>query len=82
MVRIEGTPREISYGAGGALQHVVDLQVSTVAELPAKGDVIGGGKLMPGSIMQIVQSGVWATLDEDGKWYDTTGAEVVAEVEE
>lgn len=78
MVRIEGTPREISYGRGGELQHVVDLQVSTIAELPDKGDVVGGGKLMPGSIAQIIQTGQWATLDEDGKWY-ADGEEVGTE---
>ena len=71
MVRIEGTPREISYGEGGALQHVVDLQVSTVAELPGKGDVVGGGKVMPGSTAQIIQADepTWVTLDDNGTWY-------------
>lgn len=71
MLRIEKT--RFNDGAGNA---VIDLQVSTAEELPAKGASIGGYKVKAGSIAQIIQTGEWATLDEDGSWYDESGNEV------
>ena len=50
---------------------VVDMQVSTAAELPDKGENVGGIIIAPGSIAQIVQadSPTFVTLDDDGTWY-------------
>lgn len=71
MLRIE--KKRFSDGAGNA---VVDIQVSTAAELPTKGETIGFSiKVKAGSIAQVIQTGVFATLDEDGKWY-ADGSEV------
>ena len=52
---------------------VVDMQVSTVDELPAKNENVGGIIIAPGSIAQVIQTGAWYTLDDNGTWYDTDG---------
>ena len=71
MVRIERV--RWNDGAGRA---VLDLQVSTSAELPNKGSTIGYRMTVcAGSIAQIIQTGVYATLDDDGNWY-ADGSEV------
>jgi hypothetical protein len=56
---------------------VLDLQVSTTAELPAKDSEVTIWKVLPGSIAQVIQSGIFCTLDYNGKWYDSDGSEVV-----
>lgn len=55
----------------GNYNAVLDLQVSTTAELPDMGDTIGLYTVAPGSIAQIVQadSPTFVTLDDDGTWY-------------
>jgi hypothetical protein len=55
----------------GNYNAVLDLQVSTAAELPDMGDTIGLYTVAPGSIAQIVQadSPTFVTLDDDGTWY-------------
>ena len=53
---------------------VVDMQVSTVDELPAKNENVGGIIIAPGSIAQVIQTGAWYTLDDNGTWYDSDGA--------
>ena len=55
----------------GNYNAVLDLQVSTAAELPDMGDTIGLYTVAPGSIAQIVQadSPTFVTLDADGTWY-------------
>ncbi len=55
----------------GNYNAVLDLQVSTVAELPDMGDTIGLYTVAPGSIAQIVQADepTFVTLDDDGTWY-------------
>lgn len=69
MLRIENV--RFNDGAGNA---VVDIQVSTAEELPAKGDVIGYNvKIKAGSIAQVIQSGTFYTLDDNGTWYDSDG---------
>ena len=69
MVRIER--ERASDGAGRA---VLDLQVSTVAELPAIGSKIGFRYIISaGSVAQIIQTGAFYTLDENGTWYDENG---------
>ena len=73
MVEVRNVIR-IAYDADGTLQHVVDLDVSTAAELPAMGDVVGGGKVLPTSTANIIQTGGWVRLDEDGKWYNADGS--------
>lgn len=57
--------------ADGNYNAVLDLQVSTVAELPDMGDTIGLYTVAPGSIAQIIQSDspTFVTLDDDGTWY-------------
>ena len=67
MVRVERTR-----GIDGA----VDLQVSTVSELPDKGDVVSGSVIAAGSIAQIIQTGAFVTLDDNGNWYDESGSVV------
>lgn len=70
MVRINNT--RYNDGSGRA---VLDLQVSTVAELPALNEELGTRlKVGAGSIAQVIQAGAWYTLDENGTWYDTTGS--------
>lgn len=69
MLRIEKV--RFNDGAGNA---VVDIQVSTAAELPAIGETIGYSmKVKAGSIAQIIQTGDFVTLDDDGDWYDASG---------
>lgn len=55
----------------GNYNAVLDLQVSTAAELPDMGDTIGLYTVAPGSIAQIVQadSPTFVTLDANGTWY-------------
>ena len=77
MVRIEKVRNILGY-VNGAQQVVADLQASTAADLPAAGDVVDGCVIMPGSIAQIIQTGQWATLDDDGDWY-ADGEEVSTE---
>lgn len=55
---------------------IMDIQVSTVDELPAINEAIDGvttEKVSAGSTAQVVRTGVWYTLDEDGTWYDSDG---------
>lgn len=70
MVRVE-KPRSVD----GNMNAVLDLQVSTTADLPEIGDEVGGYIVCAGSIAEIIQSGVFATLDDDNKWY-SGGSEV------
>lgn len=69
MVRLELVRKHLEDSA------VLDIQVSTVDELPDIGDEVEGYKIAAGSIAQIVQTGGWYTLDADEKWYDTDGVE-------
>ena len=69
MVRLEWVRKHLNDSA------VLDIQVSTVDELPDIGDEVEGYKIAAGSIAQIVQTGNWYTLDADEKWYDTDGVE-------
>lgn len=64
MVKVE----RIRYQDGNGLA-VMDLQVSTAAELPALKSKIGRYTVDSGSIAQIIQAGELVTLDEDGTWY-------------
>ena len=54
-------------------KNVLDLQVSTVGELPAIGSVIGKKTVGAGSVAQVIQAGSFYTLDESGTWYDENG---------
>lgn len=64
MVRIESPRDDITRD-----KKVVDLQVSTPEELPALNENVEGIIIAAGSIAQIIQTGEFAVLDEDGKWY-------------
>lgn len=69
MVRIERV--RTNDGSGNA---VLDLQVSTVSELPALGDQLGIKLIVcAGSVAQVIQTGGWYTLDDNGTWYDSDG---------
>lgn len=52
---------------------VVDMQVSTMQELPALNSNVGGIIILAGSIAQVIQTGKWFTLDDDGSWYFSGG---------
>ena len=71
MVRIEKIRADISREI-----KVVDLQVSTAADLPALGGNVAGIVIAAGSIAQVVQTGDFVTLDSNGSWYDESGNEV------
>ena len=58
---------------GAGAEAVMDLQVSTVDDLPGEGDTVDGYTPLPGSIAQVIQTGDFYTLDDDGAWY-TKGA--------
>lgn len=75
MVRIESV-RKTYANANGLPTCVCDLQVSTEAELPDIGDEVLGVIIAPGTIAQIIQTGEYATLDDDGSWYDNSGNEI------
>ena len=68
--RVEGNPREIIGWKDGKAVAVVDLQVSTAADLPAEFGAVGNFLVAAGSMAQIVQSNAMVTLDgSDGNWY-------------
>lgn len=71
MVRIESIRADITRD-----KKVVDLQVSTPEELPDLNENVEGIIIAAGSIAQIIQTGEWVTLDDDGSWYDASGNEV------
>lgn len=77
MLRIERIRTEV-YNHDGTRDVVCDMQVSTAAELPAKDEQQDSIIYKPGCIAQIIESGQWATLDDDGKWY-ADGEEVSTE---
>lgn len=64
--------------ADGDLCAKLELQCSTAADLPDKDEVVGGFKTKPGSIAQIVQTGDFVTLDENGGWYNADGSGAAA----
>lgn len=70
MVRIEGIRTHITRD-----KKVVDIQVSTASDLPALNENVEGIIIVEGSIAQIIQTGAFATLDDDGKWY-SNGSEI------
>lgn len=80
MQKLVGHPYEIKYDENGNCLAAADFVVSTVSDLPAKdgevtGTPYGTVKAQPGSHAEVVQAGLIATMDEDGKWY-ADGAEV------
>lgn len=64
MLRVE----KVRYN-DGMKNAVLDIQVSTAAELPSLNDVVCGLKIQEGSIAQIIQTGDFVTLDANGTWY-------------
>lgn len=64
MVRIEGIRQHITRD-----KKVVDMQVSTAQDLPALNGNVEGIIIAAGSIAQIIQTGAFVTLDDDGTWY-------------
>ena len=57
MLRVE----KVRYN-DGMKNAVLDIQVSTAAELPSLNDVVCGLKIQEGSIAQIIQTGDFVTL--------------------
>lgn len=47
----------------------VDMQVSSVDDLPAANEIVGNVKCGYGSIAQVIQSGVFYTMDDPGEWH-------------
>lgn len=76
MREIEGVRRINMDGSA-----VLDIQVSEASDLPALGDTFYSFVVASGTIAQIVKRGVYATLNDDGKYYDEDGTEVTAEEE-
>lgn len=68
MVRVEVIRESITKN-----KKVVDLQVSTIEELPALDQDINTIIIAAGSIAQVIQSGTFYTLDDNGTWYDSDG---------
>lgn len=73
MVTVENI-RKISASGNGIHTAVLDLIVSTSAELPELGAVVGGMAVDAASIAFVIQENKWCTLDANGTWY-TSGAE-------
>lgn len=72
MVQVERI-RRVYTVVEGAQQAIVDLNVSTVAELPEMNAIADGIRVLPNSIANITQTGEWYKLDDDGKWYACDG---------
>lgn len=68
MVRVESIRESITKD-----KKVVDLQVSTIKELPTLNQDINTIIVAAGSIAQVIQSGTFYTLDDNGTWYDSDG---------
>ena len=68
MIRIEQVREDITRD-----KKVVDIQVSTSQELPALNENVDGIIIAAGSIAQVIQTGKWFTLDENGEWYFSGG---------
>ena len=62
----------------GAMCAKLELQCSTADDLPDKDEVVGGFKTKPGSIAQLIQTGDFVTLDDDGSWYSADGSGAAA----
>ena len=73
MVNVENTRKDVYDPTTGIHTCILDLQVSTTSDLPAKDSLIGNAKVAPGSIAQVIQTGDFVTLDDDGSWYDDAG---------
>lgn len=77
MVQVERIRRVYTVVEGAQLnnrQAIVDLNVSTVAELPEMNAIADGIRVLPNSIANITQTGEWYKLDDDGKWYNQDGS--------
>lgn len=68
MVQIVDTINIVSYNSGKPSTKMI-LQVSTVDELPALGDIVEGALVAAGSYAILIQAGKIATLDANGTWY-------------
>ena len=77
MIRVEN-PREVIH-TGGMQEAVLDIQVSTGAELPTLRSEVSGYIILPGSIANVIQTGGFYELDDDGTWYNTDGTGAYSE---
>lgn len=77
MLTITGKPEIIGFSNGKPVARL-DLQASTAADLPSKGDEVDGYIVAAPSTAQIIRLGKFGTLDDDDKWY-TAGTGAVIE---
>lgn len=68
MVRVESIRQDITRD-----KKVVNLQVSVPEELPELNENVEGIIIAAGSVAQIIRTGEWVTLDDDGTWYNSNG---------
>lgn len=68
MLTIIGKPEIIGFINGKPVARL-DMQASTAADLPSKGDEVDGYIVAAPSTAQIIQLGKFGTLDDDDKWY-------------
>lgn len=69
MLRIERKRQTVQTSRGYQIA-VLDLQASDYTDIPVLGGIVETNYIVaPGSIVQIIQTGEFATLDDDGSWY-------------
>ena len=76
MLTITGRPELIGFMNGKPIAKL-DLQASTAADLPSKGDVVDSYIVAAPSNAQIIQLGKFATLDDDDTWYAAGTGDVI-----
>lgn len=76
MLTITGKPEIIGFMQGKPVARL-DMQASTAAELPSKGDEVGGYIVAAPSTAQIIQLGKFATLDDNDSWYAAGTGDVI-----
>ena len=76
MLTIKGRPEIIGFLQGKPVARL-DLQASTAADLPSKGDEVDGYIVAAPSTAQIIQLGKFGTLDDDDKWYAAGTGDVI-----
>lgn len=68
MLTVENARQIIGHQSGQTVAKL-NLQASTVSDLPELGSVVEGHIVAAGSIAQIIQTAEIRTLDSDGTWY-------------
>ena len=76
MLKIEAPRAILGYTADHKPIAKLDMQASDATELPELNGEADGYIVAAGSAVQLIQTGDWVTLDDDGSWYDKDGNEV------